>query len=250
MTPDTDIAIVLTAAIIVSGGTDAVAEAAVRREQYLTALRYYAKFAPVYFLENSGYDLLGDTSFTAITGVRLRPVPAEENEGRGKGYREFNSLDTWYDSEKEPLRRIVKITGRYLFANIADLLTECRAAAPDILLFDRNMSDRIAVTSLFSLSWPDYGAYLRGLYRDVNDLQGVWIEHVVYRALAERHANCRVFTHEPDICGVSGSSGREMRAGRGKFLLKQGARSLNRLFDKKFLYLRGTSFGRLKKMIR
>jgi hypothetical protein len=49
MTPDTDIAIVLTGAIIVSSGADAVAEATVRREQYLTALRYYARFVPVYF---------------------------------------------------------------------------------------------------------------------------------------------------------------------------------------------------------
>jgi hypothetical protein len=250
MTPDTEIAIVLTAAIIVSSGADAVAEAAVRREQYLTALRYYARFAPVYFLENSGYDLWGDTAFTGLANVRLRQIPAHENEGRGKGYREFHSLDTWYETEKERPRRIVKITGRYLFANIRELLAECRAAAPDLLLFDRNHDDRIAVTSLFSLSWENYGRYLRGLYREVNDPQGIWIEHVVYRVLAEHRAKCRFFSHEPDIGGVSGSSGREMRTSRSKFLLKQAARSMNRLFDGKFLYWRGTALDRIKKMMR
>jgi hypothetical protein len=250
MAPDNDIAIILTAAIIVAGSGDAVAEAAVRRQQYLTALRYYTRFAPVYFLENSGYDLLGDAAFTDISGVKLRQIPTQENEGRGKGYREFHSLDTWYDTEKQPPGRIVKITGRYLFANIADLLGECRAVAPDILLFDRNRDDRIAVTSLFSLSWDNYGRYLRGLYREVNDPQGIWIEHVVYRVLAERRAKCRFFSHEPDIGGVSGSSGREMRTSRSKFLLKQAARSMNRLFDGKFLYWRGTTLDRFKKMMR
>jgi hypothetical protein len=67
------IAIVLTAAIIVSTGAGAVEEAAVRRQQNLTALRFYAGFAPVYFLENSGYELLDATHFTGIAGAQLRP---------------------------------------------------------------------------------------------------------------------------------------------------------------------------------
>lgn len=250
MTPDTEIAIVLTAAIIVSGRSDAVAEAAVRREQYLAALQYYARFAPVYFLENSGYDLLSDSAFADIAGVRLRSISAHENEDRGKGYREFHSLDTWYENEKTPPARIVKITGRYLFANIADLLAECRAASPDILLFDRNHRDGVAVTSFFSLSWDNYGTYLRGLYRNVNDPQGVWIEHVVFSALTERHAKCRIFQHEPDIGGISGSSGQEMRTRRIKFAMKQALRTTNRLFDNRYLYFRGTSFGGVKKLFR
>jgi hypothetical protein len=247
MTPNPDIAIVLTSAIIVSTGSGAVEEAAIRRQQYLAALRFYARFAPVYFLENSGYDLLGDAEFTAIAGAHLRAVPAQENEGRGKGYREFHALDLWHAAEQNPPARILKITGRYLFANIADLLAECRAEAPDILIFDRNRRDGIAVTSLFSLSWADYETYLRGLYRQVKDPQGIWIEHLVYRELTASRAKCRFFRREPDVGGISGSSGQEMRTGRAKFALKQALRTVNGLFDDKFLYLRGTSFGGIKK---
>lgn len=250
MSPRTDIAIVLTAAIQISAGTSAVAEATVRRQQYLTALRFYARFAPVYFLENSGYDLFGDAEFANIAGVCLRPVPAQENEGRGKGYREFHGMDLWYDSEENPPARILKITGRYLFANIADLLAECRATPSDVLLFDRYSHDRIAVTGVFSVSWAGYGTYLHGLYREVNDPEGVWAEHAFYRALAEHGAKCRFFRSEPDFGGISGSSGQEMRISRVKFLLKQALRTVNGLFDERFLYLRGTSFGRVKRMIR
>jgi hypothetical protein len=248
MTRSGDTVIVLTAAIIVSTGADAVAEAAIRRQQYLTALRYYAGFAPVYFLENSGYDLLSDADFTAVPGVRLRQIPAQANENRGKGYREFHALDIWHDTESEPPSRILKITGRYLFANVADLLAECRGAPADVLFFDRYKGDSIALTSLFSLSWADYGKYLRGLYHEVNDPAGLWIEHVVYRALAD--VPCRLFRHEPDVGGVSGSSGQEMRTGRFKFFLKQAARTVNRLFDGQFLYLRGTALRGAKKLIR
>lgn len=239
MNSKSDTAIVLTAAINVSSGTDAVAEAGIRRRQYLTALRYYARVAPVYFLENSGYDLLGDPDFAGIPGVQLRQIPCQENEGRGKGYREFHSLDNWHDGEGEPPARILKITGRYIFTNIADLLAECRQAPPDLLLFDRYTRDRIAVTSLFSLSWADYGKYLRGLYQKVDDPRNIWIEHVVFRALTDRRAHCRLFRHEPDIGGISGSSGREMRNSRVRFFLKQASRNLNRLVDGCFLHFRG-----------
>ena len=229
----------LTAAIIVSAGIGAVEEAAVRRQQYLTALRYYVKFAPVYFLENSGYDLLGDAEFTAIAGVQLREIAAQENESCGKGYREFHAVDIWQESEKNPPARIVKITGRYLFANIEKLLAECRAAPDDLLLFDLYPRNGIAVTSLFSTSWSEYAKYLRGLYAQVNDRQGVWIEHLFYRELIARRANWRLFRHEPDVIGLSGSSGLEMRNSRVRMFLKQVSRSINRLFDARFLHFRG-----------
>lgn len=248
MTIDPELAIVLTAAIIVSGSNDAVAELAVRRQQYLTALQYYSKFAPVYFLENSGYDILSDAEFTRIPGVRIRSIAAHENESLGKGYREFHSLDTWYQGEKAPPGRIIKITGRYVLDNISDLLAECRAAAPDVLLIDRHRPDAIAVTSLFSLSWTSYEKYLLGLYLRVNDPQGVWIEHVVFSALAERNAKCRVFKHEPDISGISGSSGLEMRSSRKIFLIKQALRKMSALIDDRFIYFRGTSFSGVKKV--
>jgi hypothetical protein len=248
MTSTPDTAIILTAAIIVSTSADAVAEAGVRRQQYLTALHYYTRFAPVYFLENSGFDLLNDAEFRNIPGVRLRPIPAQDNENRGKGYREFHALDIWYETEKDPPQRILKITGRYLVANIAELLAECRDVPAGTLLFDRYHHDRVALTSLFSLSWTDYAKYLRGLYREVDDPAGVWIEHIVYRALAKVPTSCCLFRHEPDVGGTSGSSGKEMRSGRVKFFLKQATRNVNRIFDYKYLYFRGTAFRFIKKL--
>src|ERR1043165_2179358 len=121
-----DIAIILTGAIIVSPGSTAVEDAALRRRQYLASVRFYVQFAPVYFLENSGYDLLADADFASVPGLHLRQIAAQESEHRGKGYREFHALDMWYGDEPRPPARILKITGRYLVANIADILEECR----------------------------------------------------------------------------------------------------------------------------
>lgn len=245
---DGKIAIVLTAAIIVSQGSTAQAEAETRRQQYLAAVRFYARFAPVFFLENSGYDILGDAEFAAIANVRLRPIAAQENEARGKGYREFHALDLWFDSEPEPPTRFLKITGRYIFDNIEALLEECEAAPPDNLLFDRYAADKVALTSIFFTSRSGYARYIRGLYRQVNDPEGVWIEHLAYRAL--EGAPCHSFRHEPDVGGISGSSGTSMKASRLKFALRQLVRSLNRHLDRRYLHLRGRSLASMKRFLR
>lgn len=249
MTQQHDIAIVLTAAIVVPAGSTAIVDASERRQQYLAAARFYAQYAPVFFLENSGYDILNDPDFCAIEGIKLRPIAAQENRERGKGYLEFHAIDLWHDSETETPRRILKITGRYIFANIEDLLDECRIAPESELLFDRHQHDRFAVTSIFSCSWPDYSRYLKGLYQQANDPAGVWIEHLVYDALAARNAPCRFFRHEPDVQGISGTSGQTMHASRLKYGLKRLLRSLNRLFDRRYLYLRGETLMPLKRLV-
>lgn len=250
MSQDLDVTIVLSAAIIVSTGSTAVSDAAERRRQYLAAARFYTRFAPVFLLENSGYDLLNDAEFLAIPNLRLRPVAAQAGEARGKGYREFHSLDLWYDSETEKPRRLVKITGRYIFTNIAALLAECRAAPDDLLLFDRYHHDRFAVTGLFSVSWADYARLLKGLYRDVDDPAGTWIEHLVYAALDAQQAPCRFFRNEPDVQGINGTTGQPLRTSRLKYGLKSLLRAVNRLVDRRYLYLRGNVLMPVKRLIR
>jgi hypothetical protein len=242
-----DVAIVLTAAIIVSRNSTAVEDAEVRRQQYLAAARFYSRFAPVFFLENSGYDLLGDRDFAAIPGVNLRPIAARDNEARGKGYREFHALDLWYDSEAKRPARFLKITGRYLFGNIEALLSECAAASEDLLLFDRYRFDQMALTSIFSVGWSSYARYLRSLYRQVDDPNGVWIEHLVYRSL--EGAPCRFFRHEPDVGGICGSTGTSMRANQLRYFLRQATRSVNQLADCKYLRLRGTALDPLRRLL-
>jgi hypothetical protein len=244
-----DVGIVLTAAIIVSQGTTATHDITLRRQQYLDAARFYAKQGTVYFIEHTGYDLANDADFNSIPGIRLRAIGALEGESLGKGYREFQAMDIWYDTEKDPPARLLKITGRYIYSNIEDILAECRAAQPDIALYDVLIQDRIALTGIFSVSWADYRKYMHGIYRECNDAAGDWGERVTFRSLIRNNGNYRAFRHEPDVAGISGSSNKEMKTSRFKFAIKQAVRSVNRLFDPRHLYLRGTPLQALKKMI-
>lgn len=242
-------AIVLTAAINVGSGTTGVEDAGIRRAQYLTALRFYARYCPVYFLEHSEYNVLADAEFAAVQNAFLRSIAPTPVIDKGKGYREFHALDAWYDSEQNPPARFLKITGRYLFDNIADLVAEARRADADMALFDRYKPGRFALTSIFCVSWVDYGRYLRGLYRQADDARGRWIEHVVYEMIQACDMRAVLFRSEPDCRGISGSSNTEMRVSRLKYFLKCAARRVNRLLSDQFMFLRGNTLVGLKKLI-
>lgn len=230
-------AIVLTGSIVPAVNFVVVADVSERRAQYLAALRFYSDFAQVYFLENSTYDIAADPEFLALQNVRIRRFSMSNGADRGKGYHEFAMLDTWHDSETSPPERFLKITGRYLLRNIAAFLAECRRAGQRTLLIDRFANSEIALTSVFSVSWGGYGELLKGLYRQMNDSDGLWAERVYYAAL-RNSGTAHIFAHEPELIGVSGSTGQALKVPRLKWAAKQVLRSLNRVVDPKLLYFR------------
>jgi hypothetical protein len=233
----TGVAILLTGTVAPAVNFVAVNDIAERRRQYLAALRFYRDFAPVYFLENSDYDIMGDPEFAALDNVRIRKFAMRPETERGKGYQEFAMVDAWHDSEKEPPARFLKITGRYLLRNVEDFLSECRGATAPTLLVDRFPKSRIALTSVFSAGWNGYDRILKGLYRRMDDSAGVWAEHIFYDALSG-NPDVRSFIHEPDLHGVSGSTGQGLHYPRWKWAAKQCLRRLNRVADSTLLYFR------------
>jgi len=58
-----DMGIVLTGTIKPNSNFVAVKSVSERRKQYLEAIKYYCKFCPVWFLENSEYDIESDNDF-------------------------------------------------------------------------------------------------------------------------------------------------------------------------------------------
>jgi hypothetical protein len=222
-----EVAIVLSGSIVPAVSFVAVTDVATRRGHYLDSLRFYREFGPVFFLENSSYDLLADPDFTRLDGVQLRKFSMLPGPERGKGYQEFAMLDAWRLQEHVPPARFLKVTGRYRFANVARLLEECVAAAPDEILIDRFRTGSVAITSLFSIGWRRYLDTIRGLYREMDDSRDIWAEHVVYRALAGDPL-VRNFAHEPDPRGISGTTAERLDVPAWKRAIRQVTRSVDR----------------------
>jgi hypothetical protein len=230
-----EIPIVLTATVIPNGVPTAAADPQVRLAEYARTLKFYLQFAPVIFLENSGYPLERHPEFCETARLQVKRFPLSANPKRGKGYQEFEMLDAWLEAEPEPPARWLKISGRYQICNIDSVLDECQADRQTALIIDQLKRLHFARTYLFSVDTDFYRQQLRGLYQQCDDPAGDWIELVLFQKLKNiPTGTVRLFKTQPRLMATDGSSGTAFPSGRSQWFGKQILRSLNRLLDQKY----------------
>jgi hypothetical protein len=232
----TEIPIVLTGTIIPNQIVGAASDPEMRAAEYLAALAFYQQFAPVIFLENSGYALERHAGFRETARLQVRRFAPSTQPERGKGYQEFEMLDAWLAAGPQPPARWLKITGRYRMQNIRDLLREC-AARPDCeLIIDQVRRARAVRTYLFCVNTAFYRKQIAGAYLECDDRNGDWIERVLFRKLKTAAGAVGLFATQPRLAAIDGSSGTAFPSGRGQWLGKQILRNCNRLVDRKYLW--------------
>lgn len=230
--------IVLTGTIIPNAPLAAHRDAEKRKEEYLTAINFYKQFAQVYFLENSAYPVLNDPDFMNLEGVILRKLPPSEHPERGKGYQEFEMIDAWVASEVSLPRGFIKVTGRYIVSNIEEIIKECQSGDSGAFIIDRFPRSEVAITRLFYIQADYYRRHLLGVYRDCHDMDGRWVERVLYRRLLEGDLKANFFFHEPSFSGVEGGTGILIAPDRARYFIKAVHRRINWMFEKRYLLCR------------
>jgi hypothetical protein len=209
----------------------------VRKNEYLAAIKFYAQFAPVYFLENSTYDLLNDQDFNSIPHVLIRKFPVSEFAAKGRGFQEFEMLDRWVKSENNPPERWLKITGRYLYQNITEILAECSSKKDCDLLINQHRFSGVAESAIFGISHIFYQNQISGLFQECDDGSGWFIEKALHRRLCNVSAStCQRFKSNLVCIGVAGFNGlaiqNSWRDNINKLLF-----SINYTFDRKYIWL-------------
>ena len=228
-----DISIILTGTIIPHSSIVVHADPKLRRDEYITAIKYYSQFCPVYFLENSEYDIFADPEFSSYTNVTIRKFPVSPKYSLGKGFQEFEMIDKWFENEKNPPRKIIKITGRYIIKNFQQIFSECCNVEEDICLIDLYRKPKVAISSIFSISQDNYSRYFKGAYRECNDQIGIFIEHILFKRIISSNLRTRLFQHEPRLLGISGSTGINLEGHRIAYLIKAQKRYIYHFFHRK-----------------
>ena len=229
--------IVLTATIIPNLPGGAAENPEKRLAEYLTVRNFCLQHAPVIFLENSGYPLKKHSEWQETDRLRIHQYEKSEFPERGKGYQEFEMLDAWICSERQPPERWLKISGRYQVLNLKAILEECRHNQESSLVIDQLGRSRQARTYLFCTRTEFYHKRLMGRYRECDDRTGEWIERVLYRELEkEPRAAIRCFKTQPRLRAVAGSSGNHFSNGKFSWQAKQTLRRLNQLIDESRLW--------------
>jgi hypothetical protein len=230
-----DIAILLTGTIIPHSSFVVHADPKRRRQEYITAIKYYSQFCLVYFLENSEYDIFADPEFSSYPNVIIRRFPVSPEYSRGKGFQEFEMIDKWLETEKNPPIRIIKITGRYIINNFQQIFSECCKVDKGTCLIDLYRNRKVAISSLFSITWDNYSKYFKGAYLECDDQKGLWIERILFKKIASSDLETRFFLYEPRIYGISGSLGTNLPGRRIIYMIKDQRRFIYNLFHQKSL---------------
>jgi hypothetical protein len=230
-----DMAIVLTGTITPNTKYVAYLDAERRELEYLSMIHYYQNIAPVFFLENSSFEF--NERFEVPNSVFLRKIPKSSFIDKGKGFQEFEMLDSWLGTERKPPQRFIKVTGRYRVNNIERIFRECLRKEKDILIVDSYLKTKLSVTTLFYCGVDYYLLKLKGIYREADDSSGNWIEKVLYRYIKAQHINRRLFITEPDISGISGTSGNKISTKKTILILKILRRRLNRAISREEIVL-------------
>jgi hypothetical protein len=209
----------------------------VRRAEYLQAIRFYSQFSSVYFLENSGYPLQSDPEFTGIQNLRICQFPVSAFREQGRGFQEFEMLDRWVTETQDLPASWLKITGRYKYENIQQILQECQPPKSPAMLVNQYRFSGYTNPAIFYITSAYYGSHIAGLYQQCDDRTGQYIEKVLHSNLRQQSPeHCQRF-RSPLLCsGIAGSSGREM-SNPLRDRLNALIADANYWFDKKYLWL-------------
>lgn len=224
------VSICMTATIVPNTVMVSRTDVSARLADYKKCISFYLEQteAPLYFIENSDYDLSSDADFQKFEHderfhlLRMQP---HSNTSLGKGFQEFYLLDTFVKEHlKTPM--MVKVTGRYIVENIAEILNKVDAP----LCIDMHRKMKVAITGFFCVNKALYEECFEGMYAEANDEKGIFIEHVFYQKIQESASTyARLLPLNPKYVGVSGSYGQSLARNPYKMMVRSVERKCNRL---------------------
>lgn len=199
-----------------------------RRKDYLKALKYYTKYAPVVFLENSEYDLLNDKEFSIIDNLTIYKMNPSKYYLKGKGFQEFEMFDAYIAQHLNMSKFFIKITGRYIIEDFEKILKECVYTSFDMII-DISKKRYWADTYLFFMKTNIYIKYFFNCYKEADDSKGIYIEHVFFKYIMKYNIKYRIFFYEYNILAVSGSTGK-------KYIMKSKIKILRRSIRRRYRF--------------
>lgn len=189
-----------------------------RRSQYIKALDFYLNNTklPIVFCENSNADI-SKSYFKQISSKRLEILTFDGNNDKthGKGYGEAEIIEYAINHSTMIYKNtcLVKITGRLILNNIKSLVRQLNLGIlPKSSIICSFNSDFVTADSRLIIAPCNfYKMFLKNKDK-IDDNRGVYFEHVLSRTIKEQRVySFFPFISEPQIIGISGSTGTEYK---------------------------------------
>lgn len=205
-----------------------VIDSKIRLKQYLNVIEKLivkSKFDIIIFCENSNYIYsyeeiykLAEENKKKLEILRFQGS-SEEILAKGKGYGEGEIIEYALSKSKYLKNKndfFYKLTGRIYIENINSILREDKNL--NNFFIDSHKS-KIVDTRFFKVNIEFYKNHLQNKYKEVNDYENNYLEHVFYKYLNKKD-NIYPFKIYPKYKGISGSTGQKYDLGKIKYLIK------------------------------
>lgn len=222
------IPVIITCAVKISDTTAVLKSEAERMSQYRESILTLIEQGvdSIIICENSNSPVLTDELLLIASrnGVELEQLifsgDKEAVKQKGKGYGEGQMMEFVLNNSQviRGCKGFVKITGRLILKNIMYFIKQIQARELDCLFF-RDGSAKVD-TRFYYCQIGLFNDILVNSYEKVNDIRGVYLEHVYLNALA---LNCNmrsISVDYPLMTGISGSTGLNYDLSLTKYTIK------------------------------
>lgn len=231
---ENSICLLFTGTVIPNSNFVAHADPDARLKEYYENLLFYSAMlprTPIYFLENSAYDFTSNDKFQKLFAgkkITLMKFPVSDKFNQGKGYQEFEMLDKAIVALSPHNNAFIKVTGRYRVQNLPELIRSPRRN----FIADSHRKPAVTQTNVFYVTAAFYRQHLEGLFQQVDDSKGIYIEKLIYKKLKEASllAEAGLFRVNPVITGTSGSYGGTLSRNKIKMSMRNLERAAMRVF--------------------
>lgn len=181
-----------------------------RMKQYVDAIHYYLEATnnKIVFCENSNTNISSLFENNKNSNrLKILTFSGNKEKQKGKGYGEAEIIEYAFQHSSwlKENNIVIKITGRLIVNNICQIIKSLQYNDDFVTcLFHSDLS--FADSRIFCATPAFYKEFLRNKNR-INDSEGRYFEHLLSYIVIESSIQFIPFTEEPQITGMSGSSG-------------------------------------------
>ena len=225
--------LIITSTVNVNSNLTVLVNPKIRLEQYVESILFYLnskKIDKIIICDNSLFDYSNVEVICKLAVKNNKIIEFLNFKGStikiqelGKGYGEGEIMSFIFINSKlikQEEFSFLKVTGRLKLLNIDSILEFCK---PNINYFQPTslnpfIKSNKTDTRFYQCTKLVFNEFFEDSYQNVNDVEGVYLEHIYYNKLIDEKIRFENFKILPYFIGVSGSTGESYKISDIKFL--------------------------------
>lgn len=208
-----------------------------RKKQYIEAFKFYLRSTNVnriVFCDSSSFkkpDELDEIIYRS--GKRVEWLCFEGSRNlvieRGKGYGEGEIIEYAFHHSRllSEADFLIKVTGRLIVKNIDSVIKSCKRNKNYFFPLRNVFGGNFIDTRFFIVRTDCFMEYFLKEYKNVNDQNSIFMEHIYAEVVIKNQIDVNLFRIEPDIEGISGTTGKYYHSSRSRIIIKSILNRMN-----------------------